>query len=201
MKKRIGFTLCVLSACGLMAGCSFSASFGNVHTIEGKDAILVNAAQPELPPPPPEPVPEPPVKKAPITEKKIEKLEKEKIDNNKATKKEESHQLLSDVADVLKENPKVLLINIEGHTDADGADKYNKELSQKRAEAVKEHLVGLGIDEARLNAIGYGKERPIADNNTEEGKEKNRRVEFIIAKTEKASSVKKLSKPKSAAGE
>ncbi|NLN61674.1 MAG: OmpA family protein [Myxococcales bacterium] len=201
MKKRIGFTLCVLSACGLMAGCSFSASFGNVHTIEGKDAILVNAAQPELPPPPPEPVPEPPVKKAQITEKKIEILEKVMFDYNKATIKEESHQLLSDVADVLKENPKVLLINIEGHTDADGADKYNKELSQKRAEAVKEHLVGLGIDEARLNAIGYGKERPIADNNTEEGKEKNRRVEFIIAKTEKASSVKKLSKPKSAAGE
>jgi OOP family OmpA-OmpF porin len=202
MKRHIRFILCVLSASALLVGCSFSASVGNVHTLEGKDKILVTAAQPELPPPPPPPpAPEPVVKKAQITEKKIEITEKVMFDYNKATIKEESNQLLNDVAEVLRENPKVQLINIEGHTDSDGADKYNKELSQQRADSVKAFLVSAGIEESRLVAIGYGEERPVADNATAEGKEANRRVEFVIAKVEKEKSGKKIKKPKKVSAE
>jgi outer membrane protein OmpA-like peptidoglycan-associated protein len=165
-----------------LLGCSFSAS-ASLNTegkavLKGKDKIVITAAQPaapEEPPPPP-----PPVKKARLVGKKIEILEKVMFDYNKATIKRESHELLNDVASVIKENPTITKISIEGHTDSDGSDKYNKKLSQKRADSVKEFLAKAGIDANILEAIGYGEERPIADNTTDEGKEKNRRVEFNI---------------------
>ena len=67
---------------------------------------------------------------------------------------------------------------IEGHADSQGADAYNLTLSQKRTDAVKTYLMGKGIMESRLTAIGYGEGRPIADNNTAAGRAKNRRVEL-----------------------
>jgi len=67
---------------------------------------------------------------------------------------------------------------IEGHADSKGADAYNLTLSQKRTDAVKTYLMGKGIMESRLTAIGYGETRPIADNNTDAGRAKNRRVEL-----------------------
>jgi outer membrane protein OmpA-like peptidoglycan-associated protein len=70
------------------------------------------------------------------------------------------------------------LYEIAGHTDSSGDDEINLPLSQHRAEAVKEYLVGKGVDAANLTAVGYGAERPIADNTTEEGKAANRRIEF-----------------------
>ena len=71
-------------------------------------------------------------------------------------------------------------IRIEGHTDASGSDGFNLNLSQKRAEAVKALLVDYGIEAGRIEAIGMGESLPIADNNTEAGKAKNRRVDIII---------------------
>ena len=80
---------------------------------------------------------------------------------------------------MLQENPKLDLI-IEGHTDNVGGAKFNLELSRKRAEAVKRWLVDkAGISEVRLATVGYGLSRPIADNSTEEGRAKNRRVELV----------------------
>jgi OOP family OmpA-OmpF porin len=119
-------------------------------------------------------------RKAKVRGKKIEILEKVMFDYNKATIKMESHELLNDVADVIKENPKLEKIRVEGHTDSDGSDKYNKKLSQQRADAVKDFLVKAGVPAEKLEAVGYGEENPIADNSTDEGKEKNRRVEFNI---------------------
>ncbi len=71
-------------------------------------------------------------------------------------------------------------IRIEGHTDSSGSDSFNLNLSQKRAEAVKELLVDYGIISSRIEAIGMGESLPVADNNTEAGKAKNRRVDIII---------------------
>jgi outer membrane protein OmpA-like peptidoglycan-associated protein len=90
-----------------------------------------------------------------------------------------SEVVLNQIAKVLQENPKMELI-IEGHTDNVGGAKFNLELSRKRAEAVKRWLVDkAGIGEVRLTTVGYGLSRSIADNSTEEGRAKNRRVELV----------------------
>ncbi|MBW2276916.1 MAG: OmpA family protein, partial [Deltaproteobacteria bacterium] len=130
--------------------------------LKGKDSIMVAAAQPaasEEPPPPPKKK-----RKARGKGQKIEILEKVMFDTGKATIKVESHELLNDVAEVIGEHPKIKQIRIEGHTDSDGSGKYNKDLSQKRANSVKKFLVQAGISEDLLEAEGYGEDKPIADN-------------------------------------
>ncbi len=84
---------------------------------------------------------------------------------------------LDELATILNRYPEANL-TIEGHTDDVGKDEYNLTLSQKRTESVKVYLISKGIPEARLTAIGYGETRPIADNKTELGRAKNRRVEL-----------------------
>ena len=71
-------------------------------------------------------------------------------------------------------------IELSGHTDNKGKDKYNEKLSQERAKAVYDYLISRGIDKKRLEYRGYGAQHPIADNKTDEGRAKNRRVEFTI---------------------
>lgn len=70
-------------------------------------------------------------------------------------------------------------IEVAGHTDSRGSDAYNMALSQQRADAVRNHLIKKGIEADRLTAVGYGESQPVADNATEEGRFKNRRVELI----------------------
>jgi outer membrane protein OmpA-like peptidoglycan-associated protein len=91
-----------------------------------------------------------------------------------------SYDLLDEVAGILKANPQLGLIRIEGHTDDKGSDESNLKLSQERAESVLAYLVEKGVDKARLKAVGLGETKPIADNKSVEGKGKNRRVEFHI---------------------
>jgi OOP family OmpA-OmpF porin len=71
-------------------------------------------------------------------------------------------------------------IQIEGHTDSDGDDAFNQSLSEKRAQAVQSYLEKAGLDAARLSAKGFGESKPVADNGTDEGKAKNRRIDFVI---------------------
>jgi outer membrane protein OmpA-like peptidoglycan-associated protein len=87
--------------------------------------------------------------------------------------------LLDNIASALKEFNKQSII-IEGHTDSDGVDLYNLQLSQKRAQAVKEYLIKHGIKENRIKAVGYGQTKPIVPNTTQENKRINRRVELKI---------------------
>jgi outer membrane protein OmpA-like peptidoglycan-associated protein len=93
-----------------------------------------------------------------------------------------SFDLLKEVAGVLSKNTQIEKMQVEGHTDSTGAASHNKELSQKRAESVRAFLVKEGVAGKRLVAKGFGPDKPIADNGTDEGKEKNRRVEFNILK-------------------
>jgi len=86
------------------------------------------------------------------------------------------------VADYMKKYPNTTVV-MEGHTDNVGDDAYNQELSQNRANSVKQYLVNnFGIKASRLTAIGYGESRPVASNDTEEGRQKNRRVQALFKK-------------------
>ena len=170
--------------CFCLVGCSISLSGsakmnagGTGVIIEGMP-ITVQAPQPKAPEAPPPPPPKP--VKAKLVGKKIVINEKVMFDYNKATIKVESNDLLNEVADIIKKYPTLKKIAIEGHTDGDGSAKYNKKLSQKRADSVKKFLVAAGVEGERLEATGYGEDKPIADNDSDEGKEKNRRVEFNI---------------------
>jgi len=97
------------------------------------------------------------------------------FDTNSAVVKNIYEDRIQEVAAFLKAYPSVNA-EIEGHTDSSGSDAYNLKLSQKRAESVMKHLADKGIDPSRMKAVGYGESRPVADNNTKEGKQRNRRV-------------------------
>jgi OOP family OmpA-OmpF porin len=87
--------------------------------------------------------------------------------------------LLDQVAAALKVR-KDIEVEIGGHTDGKGSDPYNQKLSQERAASVKQYLAGHGIDAGRMSTKGFGKSMPVADNNTDEGRELNRRVELKV---------------------
>jgi outer membrane protein OmpA-like peptidoglycan-associated protein len=154
----------VLMALVLLGGC------GGV--IKFEDTIAIPAVAPEPP------------KRVEVKADRIEINEKIQFELDKAEIKEASHGLLNEIVDVLKEHVDIKKVDILGHTDSDGTDEYNQDLSDRRAKAVLQYLVNHGIEKKRLSAKGFGEGKPIADNETEEGKEKNRRVEFLITERE-----------------
>jgi outer membrane protein OmpA-like peptidoglycan-associated protein len=100
------------------------------------------------------------------------------FDSAKAKIQAISFDLLDRVAEVLLEHPEAGRVIIEGHTDGKSGAAYNLKLSQRRAEAVRDYLVKKGLAKDRLEPKGYGHTKPVADNKTAEGREKNRRVVF-----------------------
>lgn len=100
------------------------------------------------------------------------------FETGKAELKPESYTEIYRIAQLMKDNPSIKF-EVQGHCDNTGSDKINDPLSQKRAEAIVSALVELDIEANRLTAVGKGSHNPIADNSTEEGRSKNRRVEFI----------------------
>src|SRR5512133_2647213 len=161
-------------ALGLI-GCGGQVQFA------GKTALPVSG---ELPPPPPPPPPPPEPPKAPprveLKDNKIEIHEKIQFEHDKATIKEASFGLLDEIVKVVKENPHIKKIQIEGHASGEGNAQHNLKLSDSRAKAVKKDLVEHGVADAALLAKGFGKTKPLVEEKTEEDREKNRRVEFNI---------------------
>ncbi len=102
------------------------------------------------------------------------------FDTNKTTIQERSFELVDEIAKVVNENPQILRIRIEGHTDDVGGDMQNFKLSQGRAKAVLDYLVSRGVDPARLQSAGFGESMPLVANDSDENRAKNRRVEFVI---------------------
>ncbi len=98
------------------------------------------------------------------------------FDTAKATIRPESLDKLDSVLEYMT-HKKNVRIQIAGHSDNVGKAKSNKDLSERRAEACRQHLISKGIDGSRLEAIGYGDEQPVAPNDTKEGRQKNRRIE------------------------
>ena len=137
--------------------------------------------EPEPEPPKPEPEPEPP----PPVVVKADKIELDRtvqFESGKSKLLEDSMTLLDDVAKVLSDHSEIKLIEIQGHTDAVGSNRKNKKLSDARAKAVRVYLIGKGIDKTRMVSKGFGEDKPVADNGTEEGRFKNRRVDLKILK-------------------
>jgi len=120
-----------------------------------------------------------------VTEKEILILQKVEFDFDRATIKPVSDPLLDDVANTLKKHKEILLVEVQGHTDNKGGKFYNKALSGRRADAVRKALIQRGVEAARLRSKGYGQDKPIASNDTEEGRATNRRVQFEILKRDK----------------
>ena len=111
----------------------------------------------------------------------IQILKKVEFATGKSTILQQSYPILDEVIRLLKVNPDIKLLSIEGHTDNRGSDDLNQKLSADRAKAVLDYLVSKGgIAANRLASAGFGPQRPIADNATNDGRQRNRRVEFII---------------------
>jgi outer membrane protein OmpA-like peptidoglycan-associated protein len=158
----------------LLPGCGGTIAF------QGQNAFAVGGHQaPATPPPPPPPPAQAPSHVA-VSGNKIEIDEKIQFEHDKATILPVSFSLLDEVTKVMKENAQIKKVLIEGHASSEGDKAYNLKLSDDRAKSVMHYLVEHGIDKARLSSKGFGSTQPVADNATEPGREKNRRVEFTI---------------------
>jgi OmpA-OmpF porin, OOP family len=110
----------------------------------------------------------------------IKILEQVKFKTRSAKILPESDSIITAVAEILKAHPEIKLVRIEGHTDSQGSNAYNQRLSGQRAASVLKALVGKGIGKERMRSRGLGEERPIDSNDTDAGRQNNRRVEFHI---------------------
>lgn len=117
----------------------------------------------------------------PLRENLIIRLKNIQFELNSAELMDESFAELDKVVEVMKNNPE-LRIELSAHTDNVGTDQYNDRLSQRRGDVAKTYLVKAGVEASRIQAIGYGKRRPLTSNDTEEAKQLNRRVEFKVIK-------------------
>lgn len=127
----------------------------------------------------PAPTPGPVYQNVTIINGKLELKEKLFFAWNRAQIKPTSFSILDEVVKVLNDNP-TLELRIEGHTDSSGSARHNLRLSQRRAESVLAYLTRKGIAKARLTAKGFGPEVPLETNDSADGRERNRRVEFVI---------------------
>ncbi len=135
-----------------------------------------------------------PLKRVVVTLKRIMINEKVFFEYNKADIQEKSYDLLNEVAQVIKDNPRIKRIEIQGHTDHKGSEDYNMELSTERAKSVFDYLVEQGVEAERLTSKGYGESEPLVpleegpdgteQEETEEAAAQNRRVEFVILEQE-----------------
>ena len=181
-------TSTLLTSLTLAAGLQLAACGPTVF----EDATTLTVVG-DPPPPPPKPkvvIAKP--KRVEVQDNRIVINEKIQFDFNKATIKSESDSLMQEIIKVIKDHPHIKKLAIEGHTSSEGSDKYNLKLSDKRAKAVMDYLVKKGeLAKEMFTAKGFGEGKPIAEESTEEGKEKNRRVEFNI--TEQDVTRKKVS--------
>lgn len=106
------------------------------------------------------------------------------FDSDSTQVKGSFNSVLESVAEVLKEYQSTM-IQVAGHTDSTGGDRYNMLLSQQRAQAVANTLGGFGVDTVRMDVVGFGETQPIANNGSAEGRERNRRVELTLIPYEK----------------
>lgn len=120
--------------------------------------------------------------RAVVKDDRVEILDKVFFEFDSATIKAESFRILDEVTAILMNHPEITLIEVQGHTDDQGADEYNLGLSDRRAGAVRDYLVTAGVEAARLQAKGFGESEPLQPGTSVEAREANRRVVFQIRK-------------------
>jgi len=101
------------------------------------------------------------------------------FDFDRATLKPEAIAILDEAAELLNHHTKVV-VEVAGHTDSIGSEGYNQGLSERRANVVRDYLTGKGVNASRMTAVGYGESRPVASNDTDEGRAENRRTELVV---------------------
>ncbi|MGD2129994.1 MAG: OmpA family protein [Lysobacterales bacterium] len=101
------------------------------------------------------------------------------FDFDKATLRPEAKKILDEAAALLQEHERVI-VEVAGHTDSTGPEDYNQGLSERRANSVRDYLISKGVTATRMTARGYGETRPVATNDTKEGRAENRRVELVV---------------------
>jgi OmpA-OmpF porin, OOP family len=188
-------TLVAVLACTILPSCSKSVAV---------DTTPTPIAEP-TPPPEPEPEPEPEEEVVVAQEPKSLEIQRDVIrlrrgiriqfETNKADLLPASFEILDEVASVMEQNQRIR-IRVEGHTDNVGKADYNQDLSTRRAASVRAYLTQKGIAEERLESTGCGQNVPIADNATDEGKQENRRVEFVILRRRRAAEPCRLYTPR-----
>jgi outer membrane protein OmpA-like peptidoglycan-associated protein len=160
----------VLVAGLLAAGC------GGTMTFHGAKAVAIQGTPPAA---------APAHSRVNVGANKIEISEKIQFGDNSDKILEASYGLLDELTTVIKANPQITKILIEGHASSEGNAAHNLKLSDERAHSVMDYLEKHGVEKGRLSAKGFGATHPIADNKTEEGREKNRRVDFTIVSQKK----------------
>lgn len=180
MTRRSAFVVMLSAALAapLMSGCRVTATTGGTAGTEPA------APPPPPPPPPPEtPAPPPKVSTAKVQGDSVQIPGNIVFDTGQATLKEGagSEVVLEQLKLFLDSNPQVTKLRVEGHTDNVGQPAANEQLSGERALTIKRWLVDKGIPKERVLAVGFGQNKPIADNATEAGRAQNRRTEFKIA--------------------
>lgn len=128
--------------------------------------------------------------KAQIEKGQIKILEQVKFKTASDAILPESNEILQAVKTIMQENPDIELVSIEGHTDSRGGAAYNRALSKRRAASVVRWLIRAGIDKSRFTSQGFGPDKPIDTNETDAGRQNNRRVEFHIVKVKAGSKLK-----------
>jgi outer membrane protein OmpA-like peptidoglycan-associated protein len=147
--------------------------------ITGGFSLTYNRAAPPPPPPPPAPVAQvqPPPPPPPAKQKIV--LRGVNFDFDKSDIRADARPVLDEAVETLKQEGGIAVV-AEGHTDAVGSDSYNDSLSQRRAGAVRDYLVDGGISSTRIQVEGFGESRPVASNDTDDGRAQNRRVELLV---------------------
>ncbi len=161
--KNHQIALVLVATAVTITGCSSS-----IQQYRDRRPITITAQRP-APPPAPQP--------------RIARIEVDEaifFHNGSARLLDASIPVVDEVAEVIKAHPEITHLRVEGHTDRAGSSGFNLHLSQRRAEAVRNRLIEDGVDAERLEAVGYGDERPIATNDTRAGRTQNRRVEFVV---------------------
>jgi OOP family OmpA-OmpF porin len=172
-----------LAAAGVAAGDENAEriGYGVAGAVIGSAAgwYLCKLAQKEEPPKKarPKPPPPPPPEAEQVQEKIV--LRGVNFDFDKSEIRPDAAVILEEAASILSGTPDAQ-VRVEGHTDATGPDAYNQGLSERRAASVRKYLVEHGIAASRLTSVGYGESRPIATNDTREGRALNRRVELQV---------------------